>query len=440
MEEQLLEAIRYFEAGNKQDAQKQLALVLKNDPENEYAWLWMALTLEDDPVRKRACLEQVLTLDPQNSKANQMLRGMKEQNGRFSPPLPPVPAHQPPTATLVEISPIAISPPPQEGPIHWDTPFEEADEDEVEQTAVFATTINPYDQADELLDPNPDPREYQPESSSPPPSRRFNMRRLLIILGVVVFASALYAVSVLLLVKDDLLGTPTADNALVALLDPTATEETAVVEATAASAATNAAPTPIPTATQMPTVVAIAKDPTATPLPTAEPAPTETAVPTSQPSETPSNSTLTYLEAARDTTTPLQTALTQIIQLVAEVDFDNADWKTAMLTATQTISTTHAQIKLIVPPQEAQAAHDKLLATSDQCYAAITYLEEGTNNRDIEAMQPAASHLSNCRDGLEALNAIWNTLPIDVNTVTPETEEGSPNSEEQGSLTHLAIG
>ncbi len=98
MEDQLLEAIRYFETGNKQDAQKQLVQVLKADPENEYAWLWMALTLEDDPVRKKGCLEKVLALNPQNSKANQMLHGMKGQNGRFEPLTPSTPRPAPKAA------------------------------------------------------------------------------------------------------------------------------------------------------------------------------------------------------------------------------------------------------------------------------------------------------------------------------------------------------
>ncbi|MCA9964357.1 MAG: hypothetical protein KC423_08940 [Anaerolineales bacterium] len=416
MDEQILEAIRYFEAGNKQDAQKQLALALKTDPENEYAWLWMALTLEDDPVRKRACLEKVLALNPQNSKANQMLHSLKGHNG-FVGKVAPVPQAAPAVAvsqpaseaTLVE-APAFVAAPYSDDPIQWDESFEDDMEGMGEETAVFTNTIDPYDQVDELLEPNPDPREQLAESSTPP--KRFNFRKLLIIVGVIIFASALYAVSVLLLVKDDLLGTPVAENITVTLIDPTATSEpTATTEPTAVPVIISE-PTAVPTATT---------EPTATPEPTAtatvEPTATETAV--VEPTTT--ANTQTYLQTARDTAAPLQTALTQIIQLVAEVDFANEAWKSDLLAATEAINTAHNEIKLLTPPAEAQATHDQLLATSGECHAAATYLEEGTNNNDIEAMQPAAAHLTNCRDGLDDLTAVWNTLPIDVNTATPES-------------------
>lgn len=438
MEDQLLEAIRYFETGNKQDAQKQLVQVLKTDPENEYAWLWMALTLEDDPVRKKACLEKVLALNPQNSKANQMLYGIKGQNGRSEPLTPPptpkpTPKPAPPHATMIEAAPPLANTPTHTAPINWDDPFDSptfvemplppisdafqaepigwddpvADEEQAEgeETAVFTNTIGPYDQVNELLEPHPDPREQAAESQRPPAT--FNLGKLFIILGIILFASALYAVSVLLLVKDDLLTTPTAENPTVALVESTATN----------------APTATAEATAVPVIVS---EPTTTPVPpTATPTsqPTNTAEPTA-PAESgtiPSADLLPYLQTARDTAAPLQTAVTQIIQLVAEVDFANEQWKNDLLAATATINTAHGAIKLLTPPPAAQMTHEQLLTTSSDCYAAATYLEEGTNNDDIEAMQPAATHLADCRDGLDTLNTIWNTLPIDLATATPES-------------------
>lgn len=83
MEEQVLEAIRYFETGNKQEAQKQLALVLKENPEHEYAWLWLSMTM-DDPAKQEALLQKVLEINPQNAKANQLLHRLAFRNGTYT--------------------------------------------------------------------------------------------------------------------------------------------------------------------------------------------------------------------------------------------------------------------------------------------------------------------------------------------------------------------
>ena len=61
-------AINDIRHGNKSKAQRKLAQVLRNDKNNEQAWLWMSQAV-DDPARKRQCYQQVLRINPRNQAA-----------------------------------------------------------------------------------------------------------------------------------------------------------------------------------------------------------------------------------------------------------------------------------------------------------------------------------------------------------------------------------
>jgi hypothetical protein len=69
MENPLLQnAIESARLGFYEDAQKLLLQVIRQDPNNALAWLWLAQTL-DDPKRQADCLRQALRIDPENSDA-----------------------------------------------------------------------------------------------------------------------------------------------------------------------------------------------------------------------------------------------------------------------------------------------------------------------------------------------------------------------------------
>lgn len=125
MPTQLQQAIAAVKAGDKRTGQRLLAEVLKAEPRNETAWLWLA-TLLDDPEKKKHCLHKVLQIDPDNPAARKGLAqleppaapepeavelprlediapplpseplvfppGLKQPAGETPPPLPPKPA------------------------------------------------------------------------------------------------------------------------------------------------------------------------------------------------------------------------------------------------------------------------------------------------------------------------------------------------------------
>ena len=72
MSDNLQQAIAAIKAGDKETGQQLLMKVIKADPKNEAAWLWMASTL-DDPQEKKECLQKVLQINPKNATANKAL-------------------------------------------------------------------------------------------------------------------------------------------------------------------------------------------------------------------------------------------------------------------------------------------------------------------------------------------------------------------------------
>lgn len=75
----LREAIASAKAGNKSWARECLQRLLKIEPSNEEAWLWMSLVLET-PAEKRFCLQKVLAVNPQNAQALAGLRYLDQQS------------------------------------------------------------------------------------------------------------------------------------------------------------------------------------------------------------------------------------------------------------------------------------------------------------------------------------------------------------------------
>lgn len=75
----LREAVASARSGNRSWAQECLGRILKADPYNEEAWLWMSTVLET-PAEKRFCLEKVLAVNPQNAQAQAGLLYLDQQS------------------------------------------------------------------------------------------------------------------------------------------------------------------------------------------------------------------------------------------------------------------------------------------------------------------------------------------------------------------------
>jgi hypothetical protein len=81
MSDKLQQAIALIRSGDKQNGGRLLAEVLKDDPQNEMAWLWMSGIVSRDEQR-RHCLTQVLAINPNNQLAQKGLAQL--QPGRQS--------------------------------------------------------------------------------------------------------------------------------------------------------------------------------------------------------------------------------------------------------------------------------------------------------------------------------------------------------------------
>ncbi len=86
MSETLQRAITEIRSGDKETGQRLLAEVIRNDPRNETAWLWMSSAIDSDDHR-RYCLERVLAINPQNQTARQGLEALGQKKGS-GPPRP----------------------------------------------------------------------------------------------------------------------------------------------------------------------------------------------------------------------------------------------------------------------------------------------------------------------------------------------------------------
>jgi len=88
----LQQAIAAIKAGDKAAGRRLLAGVIRNDPRNEAAWLWMSAATDSDEQR-RACLERVLAINPANPTALRGLARLGPTSGGTNPASqPPGPA------------------------------------------------------------------------------------------------------------------------------------------------------------------------------------------------------------------------------------------------------------------------------------------------------------------------------------------------------------
>jgi hypothetical protein len=70
-------AIASVHSGDKETAQRLLEQVIRDDPQNATAWLWMSSVTDSDEHR-RFCLEKVLKINPHNETAQRGLEALSQ--------------------------------------------------------------------------------------------------------------------------------------------------------------------------------------------------------------------------------------------------------------------------------------------------------------------------------------------------------------------------
>lgn len=81
----LEQAVAHIQAGELEKGKQLLAGILKRNPRDENAWLWLALSVTDTE-QERYCFERVLKLNPQNQSA---IEGLRRLDNPVSPPTQP---------------------------------------------------------------------------------------------------------------------------------------------------------------------------------------------------------------------------------------------------------------------------------------------------------------------------------------------------------------
>jgi ferric-dicitrate binding protein FerR (iron transport regulator) len=79
------QAVAHIQAGELEEGKQILAQVLRQNPRDEKAWLWLALCVTDTE-QERYCFDRVLKINPQNQSA---IEGLRRLDNPISPPTPP---------------------------------------------------------------------------------------------------------------------------------------------------------------------------------------------------------------------------------------------------------------------------------------------------------------------------------------------------------------
>jgi hypothetical protein len=90
----LKRAVELSKAGKKDDARRLLNYILKQDPQNETAWLWYADTFES-PAKRQIVLQKVLEINPSNPHALRAMEKMRLEAKPAPTPAPLAPRAQP---------------------------------------------------------------------------------------------------------------------------------------------------------------------------------------------------------------------------------------------------------------------------------------------------------------------------------------------------------
>ena len=97
MSDTLQRAIAAIRSGDKAIGQQLLIEVIRNDPRNEAAWLWMSAT-SDSLEHRRVCLERVLEINPHNETARRGVQALGQKQA-VAPQVAKQPEPTPPTSS-----------------------------------------------------------------------------------------------------------------------------------------------------------------------------------------------------------------------------------------------------------------------------------------------------------------------------------------------------
>lgn len=139
--DKLHRAADYIKSGQKKEGGQLLIELLREQPDNEQAWLWLAAAVKGRE-KKLECLEKVLTINPENEQARKLLAKLEEKKSE-----------------QVEEDPL----PPAFGEPEQKETEQPADQPERQQTAqVSPFTEEPESEGDNLAEPEPEHEPYQP--------------------------------------------------------------------------------------------------------------------------------------------------------------------------------------------------------------------------------------------------------------------------------------
>ena len=79
MSEKLQQAISLIKSGDKKRGKQLLGEVIKEDPNNEAAWLW-SYRLVSTPEKKQYCLKRALEINPENQQARKALVDLQQSS------------------------------------------------------------------------------------------------------------------------------------------------------------------------------------------------------------------------------------------------------------------------------------------------------------------------------------------------------------------------
>ena len=88
LENQISQAVQAIKAKDFHTARKILAALLKQNPKDEQAWLFLAVCVEE-PQQKRDCLQRVLAINPHNEHALRAMAKLSTTSGQAVDTLPP---------------------------------------------------------------------------------------------------------------------------------------------------------------------------------------------------------------------------------------------------------------------------------------------------------------------------------------------------------------
>jgi hypothetical protein len=98
MSDNLQRAIVAIRSGDKEAGKRLLAEVIRNDPNDETAWLWMSSVIDSDEHR-RTCLERVLAINPRNETARRGLEALGRKQAEERPQVAQQSEPTPPTSS-----------------------------------------------------------------------------------------------------------------------------------------------------------------------------------------------------------------------------------------------------------------------------------------------------------------------------------------------------